>query len=650
VVTVNVNLESIFAGGIKLFLPVVITLLLVFLGFFFYKPILKLKTDRDALAGKKKNSTILLSVSFFVLTLLLFSAARIYITNFKEFSYVFHESMLFFLILSLVLILILSTALLLLSRYQKTIRTIVSVLFVTAFLMWFQGNIFLWQYGVLDGNEIEWNTLVYYGIIDSVFWALVITFSILRTELVLRISRVMSLFFIILQFLSVFQIWISMPKNQSFRQQEVDSNTQFLFSKHVNVIVLVLDTFQSDIFQDIVQEDADLKASFDGFTYFRNSLAGSDGTSVSIPNMLTGNNYDNATPYLEFVKQSFLGNSLPKTLKEYSFRIDLFPIIPYSVYNDFSGIALQSKRIMNWDAFFREQAFIADLALFRDLPHFIKEIIYNHQRWFFSGLLKHHQDTESGKQESSEISNAYNLKYSKEFENSKKLIKQNRDANFINRMIPMSGVVEKTDTFKLYHLNGIHLQLIMDENLEYEELKPTRANMKRQGAGILKIAAMFLERLKQMKVYDNSLIFIIGDHGSGMSDANINISSSSANFNKRGPYKGFFKSFKTAGIPLILVKRMDSKGELKISDAPVSLGDIPETAIEELGLKGKFPGKSMFRVKEDEKRERIYRAFFGEQENVEYLAPLYEYSVNGFSWDDTSWQETGNIYYAKKNK
>jgi hypothetical protein len=68
--------------------------------------------------------------------------------------------------------------------------------------------------------------------------------------------------------------------------------------------------------------------------------------------------------------------------------------------------------------------------------------------------------------------------------------------------------------------------------------------------------------------------------------------------------------------------------------------------VEELGLDAIFPGRSMFGVKENEKRERIYRAFYGPQEDVEYLPPLYEYCVNGFSWDDASWRETGNVYYA----
>ena len=120
-------------------------------------------------------------------------------------------------------------------------------------------------------------------------------------------------------------------------------------------------------------------------------------------------------------------------------------------------------------------------------------------------------------------------------------------------------------------------------------------------------------------------------------------------FNTRGPYKGNFPAFKAIGIPLILVKRTHAMGPLRTSDAPVSLGDIPQTVADELGLDAEFPGKSMFRVQENEDRERIYRAFVGPQEDVEYLAPLYEYAVRGFSWDDTSWRETGKVYYPPKN-
>lgn len=594
---------------------------------------------RIGLSTRSDTITVLLSVSAVVLTFFLFSPARIHAGNFMEFSFVFHESMAFFLALSLVLTLIVSAALLLLFRQRQTRQVVVAVLFALAFLAWLQGNIILWQYGVLNGRDIEWKTLVRYGIIDSIVWAVVIAFSLLRPGLVSRFSRIGSLVLVGIQVISVALAWISMPKDQSFRKQEVNANSLFLFSEHVNVVVMVLDTFQSDIFGDIIREHPDLKSSFDGFTYFRNSLAGSDGTSVSIPHILTARNYDNSRPYLDFVKTSFLENSLPKTLKEYGFSIDLYPILKYSVYDDFSGVVSSGKKLMDWGAFFREQAFIADLALFRSLPHFMKQLIYNHQRWLFAGLVKERRGGE--KQESS----TYKSRYSREFENARRLVRKNRDATFIHAMVPASGTTRTSDAFKFYHLNGIHPALTMNQDLEYEVMDPDRTGMMRQGTGTLKIASVFLERLRQMKVYDNSLIFIVGDHGSGLSTASINVSPHGARFNRRGPYRGFFNNFKSAGIPLVLVKRRNSRGELRISDAPVSLGDIPQTVVEQLGLAAKFPGESMFRLKEDEKRARIYRAFLGSQEDIHYLAPLHEYSVNGFSWDDTSWSETGKIYY-----
>jgi hypothetical protein len=608
--------------------------------------------DHDTMAAQKRSLPILLSVSSFVLTLFLFTPARIFIGNYMEFSCLFHESMLFFLIVSLGVMLVLFTVAYGISRRETTCRTVVSMLSASAFAMWVQGNLFLWPYGVLNGTEIDWDALLYCGFIDGAFWSIVMTFSIFKSDLVFRFARRMNLVLIVVQILSVSWSWISMPKDQSFKRQESNADTLFLFSEHINVIILVLDTFQSDFFQDIVANNADLKAVFDGFTYFRNALAGSDGTIVSVPNILTAGNYDNTVPYLEFVKNSFLGNSLPKTLKEYSFSVDFDPMLKYTVFTDFSGITPSGKTLRDWGLFFREQALIADLALFRTVPHFMKESIYNHQRWRISDLLERRRDAGTAIDASGDgergFSSSPALKYSSELGNLKIFNELNRDPRFIETMLQSSGTMESTDAFKFYHLKGIHLPLIMNENLDYEEMQPFRANMLRMGTGILKIAATILERLKQLKVYDNSLIFIVGDHGSGVGDAKINVSPYGDNLNTQGPYKGNFQSFKAIGIPLILVKRIRATGELATSDAPVSLGDIPQTVVDELGLEASFPGKSMFRVEEREDRERIYRAFVGPQEDVEYLAPLYEYAVRGFSWDDTSWRETGNIYYAPK--
>jgi hypothetical protein len=450
---------------------------------------------------------------------------------------------------------------------------------------------------------------------------------------------------IAIQLLTVGQAWLAMPKVQVFKQQAPDPASLFVFSESRNVILVVLDTFQSDIFQDVVKDHPGLARAFAGFTYFRNALAGSDATSVSIPNMLTAANYDNSMPYLDFVRGAFLENSVPKVLRQYDFSVDLYPILPYSVYDDFSGQAMAARRLIDGAAFIREQAFLADLALFRDMPHFVKSLVYNRQRWLISGLVGRIQDAA---REVRAGPSASEFTYAREIANSAAAVTRNRDASFINRMLAGSRTRPGPGAFKLYHLNGMHLQLVLNEDLEYGFMEPTREAMIRQGIGELKIAATFLERLKRLGVYDNSLVFIVGDHGYGLTTASVNPTPAGALLNRTGPYRGLFRSFKSAGIPLILAKGMGDHGPLRTSDAPVTLGDIPETVVRELGLRAEFPGESLFEAREGEERERVYRAFVGPQEGVDFMAPLYEYAVNGFSWDDASWRETGKVYYARE--
>jgi hypothetical protein len=65
--------------------------------------------------------------------------------------------MLFFLAVSLALILAAFAALMLVARHPAGCRIIVSMLTMAGFLMWLQGNILVWQYGVLDGKDIDWD-------------------------------------------------------------------------------------------------------------------------------------------------------------------------------------------------------------------------------------------------------------------------------------------------------------------------------------------------------------------------------------------------------------------------------------------------------------------------------------------------------------
>ena len=85
----------------------------------------------------------------------------------------------------------------------------------------------------------------------------------------------------------------------------------------------MLDGFQSDAFEDIVEADrAQMDRQFSGFTFFRNHMGAFPTTIVSIPAMLTGSVYRNQEPMRRFIAQSFRKASLFGTLKSQGYRVD----------------------------------------------------------------------------------------------------------------------------------------------------------------------------------------------------------------------------------------------------------------------------------------------------------------------------------------
>jgi hypothetical protein len=105
----------------------------------------------------------------------------------------------------------------------------------------------------------------------------------------------------------------------------------------------------------------------------------------------------------------------------------------------------------------------------------------------------------------------------------------------------------------------------------------------------------------------------------------------------------------SGGIPLVLIKPINSSHPLVISDAPVSLSDIPVTVMTELGISSEFPGISIPDIPISEKRERkfyYYNWDNGAWDNG-FLPPMTEYAISDFSWYGSSWRQTFQTFSSK---
>mgnify|MGYP001396370092 CR=1 FL=1 len=547
---------------------------------------------------KEKIQTSIVVSLLFGLTVFLFGPVQIYYTNNLEFEFIFTNVVYFIVLLTLFLIVCL---ILLLTALKTSVHEkVASFLFIFATLWWIQGNILILirDYGIFDGKEINWNDHTIFSLFDLLLWIVLLSLALIKTRTVYKLIRAGGISLIIIQSISSLITWYQAPEEPDWKRYYIETESNFNYSSDKNVIILLLDTFQSDIFQEILNEEPSLHNDFNGFTYFRNSLGGFPYTYPSVPLILTGEYYDNSVPIQEFIQNSYSTKSIPLILNKHGYDIALFPYITKTIYlNEKISSNIQVKKT-EYSA--NNLLELYNVTFFRYLPDITKKYFYRYK-------------VNSDDKESNSI--GY------------------RDLDFIHSALRDSRVENSKPTFKFFHLVGAHPPFQLNEQLKIEKLPFNRDGYKIQAKAELEIVRRFLASLKDLGVYDNSMIMVVGDHGLGSHGINYN-------------GEIIYNSMIASAIPLILVKPFGADGILKTSDAPVTLSDIPKTIFDELGIEDDYPGVSMFRLNETDNRERrfLYFNWVWEDWDKAFLPPMREYIVTGFSWDEKYWTPTYRRY------
>ena len=403
------------------------------------------------------------------------------------------------------------------------------------------------------------------------------------------------------------------PDEPAWKYQDVAEYPGKLlqFSPDTNVIIIILDTYQSDIFHEIIQEDEKYKDMFDGFTYYRNTVGGFSTTYPSVTLILSGEHYDNSVPIKDFIKNTALNTSIPLVLKQNGFRTSSSEdsALIYRSHDVFDDIAPGSSEIHLYyqDTTRDDAGFLAALTLFRHIPQPLKMI-------FFSQPL----DPDAGK--------------------------MNPDMILYQRFTTEVTGGSPNATFKLIHLRGAHLPYTLNENLEFQQLPSNRTGYKATAKADLSITDALLSNLKNQGMYNNSFIFIVGDHGSHTGEI-----AGLENYQEK-PRGYYSRTVSTKvvgrGIPLLLVKPINATGPLSISNAPVTLGDIPRTIADSYGIANNFSGESLLNATGSDERTRMFYEYdwMNDDWDKQYLPPLTEYQIDGFSWDPASWKPSYRVF------
>jgi hypothetical protein len=404
-------------------------------------------------------------------TVFLFGPLELYI---REYSPALLDLVNFILPLLLILlcvVLLLSWALT--KLLPSSLFEVLSALIIAVGLIcYLQADIVPFPYGPLNGTEVKWENFRLYTIGDSCLWIIGIVFAIwFRKKLVVISAKLVTIFIAYQLILSVC-IWSLSPGSKP-AQFRLTNDTEYRFSSTKNIMIFVLDAFESDVFHEITGESVYYKKIFENFTYFPDTIGGFGTTKASVPLILTGQFYDNSIPFQRFVDTAFKDGSIPSELTAAKYIVEAFGMgIPVNV-PVFSNIA--ANKCIGFPSFLIMNHLCAYLV--KCTPSLLKGMVLEYY-------------------------------YDNYFEYSAR-----SDIRFINNFEKLANVGTDAPVFKYFHLRGVHPPFVMNEKMSVEHIEQNYAGYKQQAKGAIRIAERFLNTLRKIGAYENAMIFVIGDHG-----------------------------------------------------------------------------------------------------------------------------------------
>lgn len=568
-----------------------------------------------------RKSTILLLVlpaGWISLKIFFLCPLTIYVTNAEEMQVGYYSLALLYLIPFLSSVAVLVFLGMVLPAAPQ--RVYVAVLAAIGALLWLQGDILLWNYGPLDGSFIDWHREAWRGYVDSAIWLAVVVAAVYwKRQLVAR-ARTGVLLLLAIQMGSLFFMnpWAALvQKTEPFVESLDFPESLAQFSASDNVIHIVLDGFQSDVFAELVESSKHYVERFEGFTFFREATTSTRVTHLSIPSFISASIYRNRIPAARFHHQIFNGKNILRTMAEAGYQIDVASGVPW-MSRLYSGAMVygiphpfrEKAEMERWHA-----AFLLDLSLFRLAPHFIKRAIYNNQAWLISSMNPGPAGTN---------------------------YRHFSDIEFLGRLTGEAFLGRETPVYKLIHLLTPHPPLVVDERKlpARKPFKNTRENVRRQSADTVEGVLQFLDKLRKLSLYDDSTIVIQGDHGTSLSYRMQDRSGNWVDSRNSG------LRISGAVLPLLLVKPARRKDRMQVSDAQVELNDLPATILALLGLPGEYGGKNIFEVKKGELRDRTYARGMVSRDvsrQTGFFTALQEYVISGSVFLESSWRK-GTLY------
>lgn len=558
----------------------------------------------------RKWLPLLASTFLVAANICIFGTAVIYFSNQSEFDLTYIDALPLLLGYCIAIAVVLSGIGFVIPERFRT--GYVAVVLAVAILLWIQGSFLKWGYGELDGRGINWERFSWQGWVDLAIWLAGIVGAILLRERLYRQIAFVAILFTILQtgFVVTRAVIAKAPEGS---EEELDPKKGnpgdrsvavelCQISRTRNVFHFIMDAAQTDVFLEIIEEDG-FEDELSGFVIYRDNMSVGRRTVLAVPAIFSGAVYDGRVGEAAYFRTA-MTNSFHNVLYDKGFIVNLIP-----------HITMERTRFTNYYAkpsvytapylsrLLQTSGYLVDVNLFREVPHFLKKFIYNDESWFLSALVA---------KPPSHMSFGHKA--------------------FLRDYTSKLEIAGNKPAYHFIHVMPPHPPFVTLEDGTYagEALPNNRENYKIEARYVLRLFIEFVGRLKELGVYDSSVIVLQGDHGSGFAPI----------FDGKVHYQ---QAGKVAA--LLAVKAPGASGPLRVSMAPASVVDIPATVLDMVGIQHDYPGRSLLKLREGDARQRFV-VYVTDRSSATPI--LHPWVVTGSVYDSTSWHEGRTLRMQKK--
>lgn len=391
-------------------------------------------------------------------------------------------------------------------------------------------------------------------------------------------------------FFSIPTIWSAMNEAKAAPEKLDDTNLFSMGEK--NVLVVLLDGFPSDVFEEIVEADTAWGDKLSGFTYYPDTVGVSPTTFLALPSIHSGEVYTPGEKLQPFFTTAVRDNSFMKGLADAGYSSVLV--------NPMNGVCPAGTDCVPAGITLGDQASVGKMgaarllgvSLFKAAPLALKERVYDEGRWLIPPMVAEDWTTDHNVEGVETLS------------------------LYAERLASGSS----QPTVKFIHVLTPHLPVVYGEGCIYsgETIPATREAFLTQSSCALGAFGKMIDALQEKGLYDQTAIVLLSDHGQALPSRKADI-------------PGDWQKLSGWANPLLVVKPINASGPMVTSREPRWTPQIPGIVC---GLTGDCEAKSAPATNIRGFNYYEWKNEFWRAESI----PVTQYKVTGSPWLAGSWQ------------